>query len=367
MDSKDFLDIKEQEDLKLKDDNEFIPLKGLNETSIFTNGIKKVFQNNYNDKIYINTENNIISVKDENSKRNHKIFNLKNYERIFKKNREKNFFTLKEENNAEIIKHIFDIIKTKNTKKEASGNRTISVNKLKNNLTKYKIYKTLRNPNEVRKTEDNLDKSKDKEISSNISYEQDYIKNKTIAPKRLCLYDTNPTKIFNREKRNLPYIKSLKNELTNLDMDAKKFNQNITTLIKFRKKESIKDKNNFNITLLKPNKLTLNHLDYNEVTRKKKYIENKKYINRYIKKLNNFKYNNELINKFLKRKKDNFEKILYNLPQVKKKIELEDDYYYLRKKPKINQIPVLRKFNIIKKRFGSKIDEDIFNVFNKKI
>ena len=150
-------------------------------------------------------------------------------------------------------------------------------------------------------------------------------------------------------------------------MDAKKFYHNITTSIKFKKKEYINDNKKLNINLLKRNKLTMNHLDYYEEERKKNYIKNKKYINSYIKKLNNFKYNNDLINKFLKRKKDNFEKILYNMPQVKKKIELDDDYYYLHKKPEIIQIPVLRKFNIIKRRFKSKIDEEIFNVFNKKI
>ena len=215
--------------------------------------------------------------------------------------------------------------------------------------------------------QDSFIKNKDKEISSNISYENDYIKTKTIVPKKLILFETNPNKIFSQEKGNYPYIKSLRNELTNLDMDAKKFNHNITTSIKFKNKEYIKDNKKLNINLLKRNKLTMNHLDYYEEERKKNYIKNKKYINSYIKKLNNFKYNNDLINKFLKRKKDNFEKILYNMPQVKKKIELDDEYYYLHKKPEIIQIPVLRKFNIIKRRFKNKIDEEIFNVFNKKI
>ena len=364
METKNFLNFKHKEEFKIKNTNEFIPLKGLNETSIFSNSIKEVFENNYNDKIYINTENNI---KEENNKRNHKIFNLKNYEQIFKKNREKNFFTLKEENNAEIIKHIFDIIKAKKLKKEEPVNKTISVKKLKNRLTKYKIYNTFTNRNEFGIMQDSFNKNKDKEISSNISYENDYIKTKTIVPKKLILFETNPNKIFSQEKGNYPYIKSLRNELTNLDMDAKKFNHNITTSIKFKNKEYIKDNKKLNINLLKRNKLTMNHLDYYEEERKKNYIKNKKYINSYIKKLNNFKYNNDLINKFLKRKKDNFEKILYNMPQVKKKIELDDEYYYLHKKPEIIQIPVLRKFNIIKRRFKSKIDEEIFNVFNKKI
>ena len=73
METKNFLNFKHKEELKIKNTNEFIPLKGLNETSIFSNSIKEVFENN--------TENNI---KEENNKRNHKIFNLKNYEQIFK-------------------------------------------------------------------------------------------------------------------------------------------------------------------------------------------------------------------------------------------------------------------------------------------
>ena len=56
------------------------------------------------------------------------------------------------------------------------------------------------------------------------------------------------------------------------------------------------------------------------------------------------------------------------MPKVKKKIELEDEYYYLRKKPKIKPIPIINKFNaFIKDRFKSQVDKEVFNIFNKKI
>ena len=47
------------------------------------------------------------------------------------------------------------------------------------------------------------------------------------------------------------------------------------------------------------------NIDYFQNYTKDNFMDD---INRYIKKLNNFKYNNELINKFWKRKKDNCEK-----------------------------------------------------------
>ena len=339
------LEVNEGEELKIKNkQKELNFLKGVRETSIFTNSVKESFENNYNEKVYINTENNLLSVKNGNDKKNQKIFNLRNYERIFKKNREKNLFTLNEEQNAEIIKNIFDIIKTKKIRNKNNINRTIFGNRGKNILTKYEINNTFTNPDVITTITHKNVKNTKKEKLTNLSYEHDYsIQRKTIDPNNLILNNKNKDFLRQENKGKYPYIQSLRNEIINLDKKAKKFNKNITTQLKFSDKEFINDRKQLNITLLKPNQFTMNNLEYYEDEGKKNLIENKKYINHYIKKLNNFKYNNDIINKFFERKKENIEDATEYMPKIRRKIELDDDYYYLRKKPKIMPIPVLKK------------------------
>jgi len=369
MDYLSVLDDKEKE-LDIKNNpNELKFFKGINETSIFTNSVKESFKNNYNDKIYINTENNIFSVKNEKNPKDHKMFNIKNYEKIFKKNKEKNLFTFKEEQNAEIIKNIFDKIKIKKLKNPKSINRTIFVNRDKNIFTKYSINNTFTNPKALRTLSIKINKNLNKENNTNTSYENDYnIKNRTIIPKNLILYEKTQDISINHNKTKYPYIESLRHEIINLDKKAKIFNKNITNKEKIGNKEPLKDKKPLNITLLKPNNLTMNNLDYYEDENKRNFIKNRRHINNYIKKLNNFKYNNDLINKFFERKKEDIDEFANYMPKVRKKIELEDEYYYLHKKPKIKPIPIINKVNaLIKDRFKSQIDKEVFNIFNKKI
>ena len=369
MDYLKVLDDKEKE-LDIKDNpKELNFFKGIKETSIFTNSVKESFKNNYNDKIY-NTENKIFSVKNDKNQKEHKVFNIKNYERIFKKNKEKNLFTFNEEQNAEIIKNIFDKIKIKKIKTQQSINKTIFANRDKNIFTKYSINNTFTNPNPLRTLSNRINKNRTIENNTNLSYENDYnIKNRTSFPKNLILYDKTQDISINQNQTKYPYIESLRKEIIKLDKKAKIFNKNITNKINIGNKEVIKEKKPLNITLLKQNNLTMNNLDYfYEDERKKNFIENRKHINNYIKKLNNFKYNNELVNKFFERKKESIDEFANYMPKVKKKIELEDEYYYLHKKPKIKPIPIINKFNaFIKERFKSQVDKEVFNIFNKKI
>ena len=357
-------DSDDEKELKIKKNtlNEKF-LNGIEKTSVFTRSIKQSLENKYNDNIYINTENNIFSVKNEKDKKDHRKFNLKNYEQIFKQNREKNFFTLKEENNAEIIKNIFDIIKEKKKKRNKLINKMVLTNKDKINKTKYDIYNTFTNPNALRTTS-NRTKKKTLDSYGNYSYEEDYNKIKTLNTEFNSLYQNNAELDLYKNRKIYPNINSIRKDIINLDTEAKVFNKHIKWL-RFNELKNVKNK--LNITSFKSNKLTMDNLNFNEIKKKKTFIKNKRSINRYVKKLNNFKYNNNLINKFFETKKENVKKVIKTVPKINWRNNENDEYYFLRDTSKIKNNPVLNKFNIIKKMFKSQIDKEIFHIFNKKI
>lgn len=360
------IDNKIEKELKLKKNSKtFNFLNGFKETSIFIDNIRQGMDNDYKDKLYINTESNIFSVKNEKEKKRIKTFNLKNYEKIFYKNREKNFLTLKEEKNAEIIKNIFDLIKIRMIKKEKTSNATTFAGIDKNKLKKYQINNTFTNQDAIRLISDKINKDKKDKFLSNLSYEKDLFKTRTLFAEEIT---TNPknTTILNT-KRNFPNIMTLKNEILNLDKTSKQFNQNFITKIKFMKTNSIDNKKKFNISLIKPNKLTTNSFNYYEDENNKNFIKNKKYFNNYIKKLSTYTYNNNIINKFFENKNKTTENLMEKALKAKRKIEVNDDeYYYLHEKSKHQSIPILNKINKIKKIFRFQVDKEIFNTFNKK-
>ena len=366
------IDDKLEKELKLKKNSKtFNFLNGFRETSIFIDNIRQGLDNDFKDKLYINTESNIFSVfsvKNENEKKRLKTFNLNNYEKIFYKNREKNFLTLKEEKNAEIIKNIFDLIKIRKIKKETIANKTALAGIGKNKLTKYQINNTFTNPDAIRIISDKIHKNKRDKFLNNLSYEKDLFKTRTLFPEEIATYPRNST--ISNTTRKFPNIIKLKNDILNLDKTAKKFNENFITKIKFMNTNSIDNKKNFNISLIKPNKLSTNSFNYYEDENNKNFIKNKKYFNHYIKKLSTYKYNNNIINKFFenKNKDKDKENLMEQVPKVKRKIEVNDDeYYYLHEKPKHQSIPILNKINKIKKIFRCQVDKEIFDIFNKKI
>ena len=363
-------DSKEYQKFRLrKNTKTFDFLNDIKKISIFTNTIKESFEHDYQDKVYNNTENNLLPVKNDNTKKNIRRFNLKNYEKIIKKNREKSFLTLKEENNAEIIKNIFDMIKAKKIKRESVINKTIFTSQNKNILTKYKTNNTFTNPDVIRIIPNNIYNNKKIKIFNNLSFEQDFLKTRTIIPKEnLFKQNKDQNMTISEKKRKYFDIFSIKTELNNIDKSAKRFNQNFLTKIKFRNKGSVDNKKKLNINIFKSYNNDANDLKYYEDENNKNFIRNKKYFNRYIKKFSHFKYNNNLINKFLDSKKDDMDNITKNLPKMKRKIEENDDeYYYLHEKNRIKKSPILKKIKIIKKRFQEQIDKEIFNIFNKKI
>ena len=364
-------DIKGYQKFRLKKNTKTLDfLNGIKNISIFTDTIKESFVNDYKDKIYINTDNNLLSVKNDNTKKNIRRFNLKNYEKIIKNNREKSFFTLKEENNAEIIKSIFDMIKTKKIKRESIINKTIFTSQNRNILTKYKTNNTFTNPDILRIIPNKIYNDKKIEILNNLSFEQDFLKTRTIIPKENPFYHNREHNMTISEiKRKYFDIYPLKIELNNIDKTAKRFNQNFLTKIKFGNKGSGENKKRLNINIFKSNNNDdANDIKYYEDENNKNFIKNKKYFNRYIKKFSHFKYNNNLINKFFESKKDDVDNVPKYLPKMERKIEENDDeYYYLREKDRIQKKPILKKIKIIKKRFKEQVDKEIFNIFNKKI
>jgi hypothetical protein len=339
-------------------------LNRFGETSMFIDGITESLQKDYEGKIYNNTEGNLISVKNVDKRKNHNRFNLNNYEKIFNKNKEKNFFTFKEEANAEIIKNIFDLFKMRLVKNETMNNKTAFTNQNKNILTRY--LNAFTNPNGMRIIPDKI-RNKTNSITSDLSYEHNSFKNRTIIPGELVLsHKKQNSMTISKNKTKYPDLTSLKNKINNLDKSAKKINYNFIAKINSRNKNFNINKKKVNISLIKQKKN--DKTNYYEDENNKHFIKNKKYFNNYIKKLSTFKYNNDLINKFLEKKDEERANYITYFPKVKRKIEENDQYYYLHEKAKIKQIPVLNKFNnLIKEKFKSQVDKEIFNIFNKKL
>ena len=362
------LDDKLEKELKLRKNPKTLDhLNGFKEASIFINNIKEGLENDYKDKLYINTESNIFSVKNENDKKRVKTYNINNYEKIFYQNREKSFLTFKEEKNAEIIKNIFDLIKIRQKRIQNIANKTILTGIDKNSFTKYQINITYTNPDTIRIISNKLNKNKKENFQNRLSYEKDFIKNRTLVLNENPIFQNNNI-LASDERRKFNNISTLKNDILNLDRTAKRFNKNFISRIKFMNTNFIENKKKFDISLIKPKKLKKISLNYYEDENNKNFIKNKNYFNHYIKKLNTYKYHNDIINKFFENKNNDIEDSIKKIPNEKKKIEINnDEYYYLREKPKHKSIPALTKFNKIKTMFKSQIDKEIFNMFNKKI
>lgn len=292
-------------------------LNRFGETSMFIDGITESLQKDYEGKIYNNTEGNLISVKDVDKRKNHNRFNLNNYEKIFNKNKEKNFFTFKEEANAEIIKNIFDLFKMRLVKNETMNNKTAFTNQNKNILTRY--LNAFTNPNGMRIIPDKI-RNKTNSITSDLSYEHNSFKNRTIIPGELVLsHKKQNSMTISKNKTKYPDLTSLKNKINNLDKSAKKINYNFIAKINSRNKNFNINKKKVNINLIKPKKN--DKINYYEDENNKHFIRNKKYFNNYIKKLSTFKYNNDLINKFLEKKDEERANYITYFPKVKRKIE----------------------------------------------
>lgn len=362
------MDGKLKKEMELKKNSKALNhLNGFRDASVFIDNIKEGLDNDYKDKLYINTENNIFSFKNDKDKKKLKTYNLNNYEKIFYKNREQSFLSYNEEKNVEIIKNIFDLIKIRMIKKEKITNKTILTSFDKNILTKNKINNTYTNPDSIRIISDKIYKDKRDKLLNNLSYEKDFVKSRTLTQNEISLNQQNKNISMPNTKRKYQKIISLKNDILNLDKTAKKFNQNFIDKIKFMNTNFINNKKKFNISLIKPKKLKTISFNYYEDENNMNFIKNKKYFNHYIKKLHTYKYNNDIINKFFEHKNNDIENLIRKIPKEKKKIEIkEDEYYYLREKPKHQPIPALTKFNKIKKIFKSQIDKEIFDTFNKK-
>jgi hypothetical protein len=360
-----FFDINDEPSIKMRKNPKTLTLfDDIESRSLFTKGINDSPENDLNNKIYINTESNLINVRNEESKKREKKFNMNNYEEIFKKNREKNLFTKNEEINAEIIKNILDAMKIRKTKKENYINRTILSNISKNNSKKTKIDYTLTNPNALRIISDKIYKNKRRDKINDLSYEKDKIINKTIIPRLTAnpIYNER-NKVKDSQKHS--DIKSIRKGIINLDKKINNLNHNIKRInLKINGSNKVKFRKNINFI---NNKKSMDNYDFYSDENNKNFIKNRKYFNHYIQNFINLKYNNELINKFFENKEKDFENRAKTILKIERKYENEDEYYYLHKKPKILPISVLNKINMIKKRFKSNSDKEVFNLFNKKI
>jgi len=136
---------------------------------------------------------------------------------------------------------------------------------------------------------------------------------------------------------------------------------NRTTFIKDKDKDKDKNKDKEK----EKDKDALNN-DYIYEDTNINFLKNQKYFNKYLDKLNTYKYKHKTINKFFERKEEQIK----NNPDSKLNLRKETERPLFRKRAgyeNYNQLKLFNKVKEFKNRLRSNIDKDIFKVFNQNI
>jgi hypothetical protein len=310
-------------------------------------------------KTYINTQNDIF--KDNNNQKNKKFsqkINLFNFENLI--NGKISYFSYKEQN---IIRSFFESMKSRSQKKETMNNKTVFGIRDRNPFTKKIINYNYTNSEGLKLLgmTDNLYRKKNITVPKKYRYYFNENKNHSRN-----LYNSRDNSKYknNLESIKFPNIKIVKNNFKTLMSKVNDLNNNI---------EKIKIDDNTNelklddIIIKKPseNDNKIDETIFNEETRAN-FLKNKKHLKDYIIKLSkNFKYKNNSINRFLKKKEMENNKN-YNLATNNEKDEFFLNEQYKERTAK-NKMELLKKNRKHKYKIKSNIDKDIFKIFNKKI
>ena len=327
-----------------------------------------VFSNTMNEpiitedaKTYINTENEIFKTNNiQRSKKYSQKINLFNFENLI--NGKANFFSYKEQN---IIKCFFESMKLRTKKKECMKNKTAFGIRDRNPFTKKIIDYSYTNPDGLKLLgmTDNLYRKKYKTIPKKYTYYFGDNKNNFKG-----IYNNSREKKKYKPKFKsvkFPTIKIVKNNFKSLISKVNDLNNNI-------EKIKINDTTNelkLDNIMSKKTSMNDNIIDdtiFNEETREN-FLKNKKNLKDYFLKLsNNFKYKNNAINSFLKKKQMESNKN-YNLTinNEKEDLLLLNEHY--KERTAKNKIELLKKIKEHKYKIKSNVDKDIFKMFNKNI
>ena len=363
--------------------SKIINLKNTNYNSIVNESLKKrspILRNikNYlffsdtlkdptkSNNLYVALHDNNRLLYDKNDLRDsRRKYNIKNYRSIINKRKRFQVYTSEEELDTNIIDNFFNTMKIQAKKENYFKNKRLCTYRGKNWATNSNINYYYTNPEnlEIKEKTNNFSKKKNKTFNEEIHFSQNTNNNlntisssvdnkkfyNKISNKNLNKTEFPNIKIMKKNFENLALkVDELRNNLEknklNINFDEK--NENDEKINKTNKTAFIKDKN----------KDTLNN-DYIYEEENINFLKNQKYFNKYLDKLNTYKYKHKTINKFFEKKEEQIK----NNPDSKLNFRREEEKPLFRKKAGYDNYNQAKLFDKIKYLYIFKLKMVLMN------
>ena len=333
-----------------------------------SNNLYVELQNKNNNRLLYD-RNDMNNLKDSRRK-----YNLKNYRSIINKRRRFQVYTSEEELDTNVIDNFFNTMKIQAKKENFLKTKKFYTYRDKNITTNSNINYYYTNPDKLKIKENSFNFSKKKNKTFN--EEMDFSQNTKDSNLNTISNSLDNKKFYkkisnkNLNKTEFPNIKIMKMNFENL---ASKVDELSNNLEKIRNNIKFDEESENEIKINKANKTAfikdkdnknLNN-DYIYEDTNINFLKNRKYFNKYLDKLNTYKYKHKTINKFFERKEEQIK----NNPDSKLNLRKESEKPLFRKRAgydNYDQFKLFNKIKELKNRLRSK-DEDIFKVFNQNL
>ena len=333
-----------------------------------SNNLYVELQNKNNNRLLYD-RNDMNNLKDSRRK-----YNLKNYRSIINKRRRFQVYTSEEELDTNVIDNFFNTMKIQAKKENFLKTKKFYTYRDKNITTNSNINYYYTNPDKLKINEKTFNFSKKKNKTFN--EEMDFSQNTKDSNLNTISNSVDNQKFYkkisnkNLNRTEFPNIKIMKMNFKNL---ASKVDELSNNLEKIRNNIKFDEESENEIKINKANKTAfikdkdnknLNN-DYIYEDTNINFLKNRKYFNKYLDKLNTYKYKHKTINKFFERKEEQIK----NNPDSKLNLRKESEKPLFRKRAgydNYDQFKLFNKIKELKNRLRSK-DEDIFKVFNQNL
>lgn len=333
-----------------------------------SNNLYVELQNKNNNRLLYD-RNDMNNLKDSRRK-----YNLKNYRSIINKRRRFQVYTSEEELDTNVIDNFFNTMKIQAKKENFLKTKKFYTYRDKNITTNSNINYYYTNPDKLKINEKTFNFSKKKNKTFN--EEMDFSQNTKDSNLNTISNSLDNKKFYkkisnkNLNKTEFPNIKIMKMNFKNL---ASKVDELSNNLEKIRNNIKFDEESENEIKINKANKTAfikdkdnknLNN-DYIYEDTNINFLKNRKYFNKYLDKLNTYKYKHKTINKFFERKEEQIK----NNPDSKLNLRKESEKPLFRKRAgydNYDQFKLFNKIKELKNRLRSN-DEDIFKVFNQNL
>jgi hypothetical protein len=333
-----------------------------------SNNLYVELQNKNNNRLLYD-RNDMNNLKDSRRK-----YNLKNYRSIINKRRRFQVYTSEEELDTNVIDNFFNTMKIQAKKENFLKTKKFYTYRDKNITTNSNINYYYTNPDKLKIKENSFNFSKKKNKTFN--EEMDFSQNTKDSNLNTISNSVDNQKFYkkisnkNLNRTEFPNIKIMKMNFKNL---ASKVDELSNNLEKIRNNIKFDEESENEIKINKANKTAfikdkdnknLNN-DYIYEDTNINFLKNRKYFNKYLDKLNTYKYKHKTINKFFERKEEQIK----NNPDSKLNLRKESEKPLFRKRAgydNYDQFKLFNKIKELKNRLRSN-DEDIFKVFNQNL